>query len=127
MEVAAIFIVVIGAVVLLRLAAGQMDGGRIDEYIRSEGGHILERHWTPFGRGWFGDRDMRIYEVRYVDREGNVHDATCKTSMWGGVYFTEDTVSGGVRGAGKDSAAQTLLEENRRLREELERLKYERR
>ena len=125
MVVAAIFFGILALVLLLRLVAGQMDRGRIDEYIQSQGGRVLEQRWTPFGTGWFGDRDMRIYTVRYVDREGNVHDATCKTSMFSGVYFTEDAVSG--PGPGRGSAMQSLAQENQRLREELERVKDERR
>ena len=82
----------------------------------------------------------------YYDGQQNQHMATCKTSMFGGVYFTGDEISHaraanwadrvpddaaqgkpllwsiGQRRAAPDEAAQ-LKEENARLREELERLR----
>jgi hypothetical protein len=75
----------------------------------------------PFGPGWFGEKSDRIYAVRYLDKDGNEHEARCKTSMWTGVYFTQDEI---VRHAKRPSDKQeSLEEENRRLRDELERLK----
>ena len=49
-------------------------------------------YWAPFGPGWFGEKSDRIYAVRYLDAEGNEHEAHAKTSLWTGVYFTEDEV-----------------------------------
>jgi hypothetical protein len=122
-EAGFVILIVIGivAVILIRLAAGGLDRDRVREYVASRGGKVLEANWDPFGPGWFGEKSDRIYEVRYVDRDGNEHHAHCKTSMWTGVYFTEDTI---VKYAhGHPPAASALEEENRRLREELERLK----
>ncbi|MHC4713861.1 MAG: hypothetical protein ACYTAN_11415 [Planctomycetota bacterium] len=113
----------IGFVILLRLWLGGMDHGRIDRYIASRGGRILEKHWHPFGRGWLGEKESRIYAVRYVDADGNIHDATAKTSLLTGVYFTEDTVVARTAGASDDREKQRLLEENARLREELEQIR----
>ena len=42
------------------------------------------------GRGWFGEKNDRIYEVVYYDSNGEQHLATCKTSLLSGVYWTED-------------------------------------
>ena len=92
MEVFAIFAVFIVIAIVIRLMAGGMDGDRVAEYIRSQGGEMIESHWSPFGRGWFGEKNDRIYEVRYRDRLGNIHEATVKTSMFSGVYFTEDKI-----------------------------------
>ena len=104
-----------------------MDRRRVREYIESHGGRLLEARWRPFGLGWFGEKSDRIYEVRYLDNNGNEHEAHCKTSLWTGVYLTEDTI---VRRAKPPvetvEKTESLEEENRRLREELERMKRSR-
>ena len=123
MEVLIIFPLIIGLVgivVLIRLALGSLDEDRVRQYIQSQGGRLLEKRWNPFGKGWFGSEHERIYEIRYIDSEENEHLATCKTSMFAGVYITEDRI---VRSAGDSHAPESLAEENRRLREELARLK----
>jgi hypothetical protein len=112
--------------IVIRLAAGGLDHDRVRQYVEARGGRVLESNWAPFGPGWFGEKSDRIYEVRYLDRDGNEHRAHCKTSMWTGVYFTEDTIT---RYADRpqprhsEPTPSSLEEENRRLREELERLK----
>jgi hypothetical protein len=70
-----------------------MDKGRITAYVQERGGRIVSISWAPFGKGWFGDKNDRIYEVVYYDREGNQHWATCKTSLFAGVYWTEDRIT----------------------------------
>ena len=130
----AIPFVVIGFIVLavlIRLAAGSTDDGRIRENIEQQGGQIRSLNWSPFGRGWFGSKNERIYEVVYEDAQGKVHQASCKTSMLSGVYWTEDKIvddtgildsqSGSGPGTGAD--VPDLIAENKRLKEELERLK----
>lgn len=111
----------------LRVVAGDRDRDRIGEYVASQGGRLIGADWEPFGPGWYGDRRDRIYVVRYLDRDGNEHQAHGKTSLWSGVYFTEDRI---VRYAERPSAdhppavsVEALESENRRLREELDRLK----
>ena len=88
---ALIFIAIVVSIII-RLFAGGMDGDRVGEYIRGQGGELLDSKWSPFGRGWFGEKNDRIYEVRYRDQLGNVHEATVKTSLLSGVYFTEDRI-----------------------------------
>ena len=85
-------ILIIGVVICIRLMAGSMDDDRIDKYILERGGQVVEKHWSPFGTGWLGEKDSRIYEVTYKDAQGNLHKATCKTSYFSGVYFTEDRI-----------------------------------
>jgi hypothetical protein len=125
MEAGVIVFLIIVIGIVIRLMAGGLDHDRVREYIESRGGNVIDAHWAPFGPGWFGERRDRIYEVRYVDGDGNEHLAHCKTSLWSGVYFTEDQI---VRRA-KDPAGQmaiSLEQENRQLREELERLRRNR-
>src|SRR5205085_9430864 len=97
-----------------RVIAGGMDRDRVGDYIRARGGQLVSAEWEPFGPGWFGDKSDRIYEVRYVDRQNDLHVAHCKTSLFSGVYLTEDRIVS-QQAASRDS----LEEENRRLREEV--------
>lgn len=77
----------------LWMASMSFDRRRIEEYVRGRGGRIVSIGWAPFGKGWFGEQNDRIYEVVYYDRPGLQHWATCKTSMFSGVYWTEDRVT----------------------------------
>ena len=123
-----IFALFIGLAIVFRLIAGSMDRPRISDYIASRGGREQSISWAPFGPGWFGEKSDRIYQVRYVDNLGQLHDAHCKTSLTTGVYFTEDRVVSEPPFAKAppehfvDDRAD-LVRENRRLREELARLK----
>jgi len=109
--------------IVIRLAAGGLDHDRVRQYVEARGGKVIEANWAPFGPGWFGEKSDRIYAVRYLDQDGNEHQAHCKTSMWTGVYFTEDRI---VKYADRaDRQQQSLEDENRRLREELDRLRRE--
>ncbi len=122
-----IFLGFIAIAIVIRLLAGGMDGDRVRAYIEKRGGRLLSSGWAPFGKGWFGEKNDRIYEVRYVDGDGNEHEAHCKTSMFSGVYFTEDRIVCSSKATSKESQDQSQLSdlelENRRLRDELERAK----
>src|SRR4051812_40073078 len=79
--------------VLMWVLASSSDRNRIAKYIHERGGRIVSIAYAPFGRGWFGEKNDRIYEVVYYDSEGNQHFASCKTSMWSEVYWTEDRIT----------------------------------
>jgi hypothetical protein len=86
-----------------RVFAGNLDKQRITEYIRERGGRVVSIQWNPLGKGWFGSERERIYSVTYLDRRGASFSATCKTSMFAGVYFTEnDPIGPSTPGAGFD-------------------------
>jgi hypothetical protein len=72
-----------------------LDKDRITAYVQERGGRIVSISWTPSGKGWFGKKEERLYEVVYYDREGNQHFATAKTSRCTGVFWTEDRVTHG--------------------------------
>ncbi|MBL8749243.1 MAG: hypothetical protein JNK78_08785 [Planctomycetes bacterium] len=120
MEAAGIVVVAIVVALAIRPWAGSMDGDRITDYIRGRGGKLLEKTWSPFGRGWFGERSDRIYEIEYEDRDGQRRAATAKTSLFTGVCLTEDRV---VRRwetrAAEVSEIERLRTENAQLRERL--------
>jgi hypothetical protein len=88
-----LFSLVIGLGIVLWILMFGLDKSRITEYVHQRGGRVISISWAPFGRGWFGTKNARIYEVVYYDGDGNQHFATCKTSMWSGVYWTDDRIS----------------------------------
>jgi hypothetical protein len=92
MEVLLVF-AAIALVVGVWLVASRMDRDRIEAYVTERGGRVVSVNWAPFGRGWFGEKNDRIYEVVYYDAQGRQHFATAKTSLWSGVYWTEDQVA----------------------------------
>jgi hypothetical protein len=122
---------VVAIVVVFRLMAGSMDGDRIESYVRERGGTLRSKSWAPFGKGWLGEKNDRIYEIEYETGDGEIRRATVKTSMLSGVYFTDD------RPVGRDDKSRTdlapteeaaaLRAENARLKAELDRLSDRRR
>lgn len=116
-----VVVVVIGLPILFRLLAGSFDGQRVEDYIRERGWELVDRSWAPFGPGWFGEQDSRIYQVIYRDQAGNVHRAHVKTSMGSGVYFTNDEI---VEEAPRQEpkGELSLEEENRQLKERIREL-----
>src|SRR6516162_3058424 len=125
MEFAVLLVILVVICIALgfRLLAGSMDRERIRGYVEDRGGKVIETTWAPFGPGWFGGNKERIYQVRYLDRDGNVHEAYARTSMWTGVYFTEDQITQHAKTPIDEEEVESLEQENRRLREELARLK----
>ena len=101
------------------------DQWRVRNYISDQGGRLVSSSWSPFGRGWLRSQDARLYAVRYVDREGNTHEATCRTAPLAGVYFTEDRIVARVVPEASEPGEELarLREECARLREENELLK----
>lgn len=134
--------------VMVRIAADSMDRNRIRRYVLDRGGAVRDIRWVLFGPGWYGDQN-RIYEVGYYDADGNEHAAIVKTSALAGVYFTEDRITRHSKRAApapaepppptprgfpvlpvgqsasptNDDELAALREENRRLREEIDRLR----
>jgi hypothetical protein len=116
-----IIVFVAVAVLLIRLGHDKMDRDRVRNYIEARGGRMLEISWAPFRLGWIGRPAGRLYAVRFVAGDGSEHAALCQTSGWAGVFFTEDRVV--QLAPGRVDELETLREENRRLRAELDRLR----
>lgn len=123
-----VFLVLAGFIVLaivMRLIAGSFDAERVERYVAERGWQLVDRSWDPFGPGWFGEKDSRIYQIVYRDQQGNVHRAHVKTSMFSGVYLTNDEI---VRPADHPAKPneESLAEENQRLRERIRQLERDR-
>jgi hypothetical protein len=112
-------VILLSVVIGIRVVLDRVDRGRIRAYVADRDGYVEEIRWDPFGYGWFGATYNRIYRVTYVNRKGNRHVATCKTSALAGVYWAEDAkVSGDSPPAAPRDTAQDFDEEICRLKEE---------
>ena len=112
MDPSFLIIFVICVAVVIRLLAGSFDGERVEQYIRAMGGELVDRSWDPFGPGWFGEKDSRIYQIVYRDRDGLLHRAHVKTSLMTGVYLTNDQLI-------DDAEPEPIEAEKERLRRRL--------
>ena len=101
-----------------RLLAGSFDAERVERYIRNNGCELVDKSWDPFGPGWYGEKDARIYQIVYKDQNGCLHRAHVKTSMFGGVYLTNDEII-------QDAPPQSVEEEKAALRRRLAELENE--
>ena len=88
-----LFFLLVGSV---RLGADRLDRQRIRTYVETHGGQVQQIQWRPFGSGWFGGRNARIYEVELVDAHRVSRTATCKTSLGAGVYWTDTGPQGTI-------------------------------
>lgn len=84
-----VYLLAIGAGVAIRVAMHFVDKSRIKDEIQSKGGRIISIRWHPFGRGWFFEKNERHYSVTYTDRLGATVSATCKTSLFTGIYWAD--------------------------------------
>ncbi|NCA81298.1 MAG: hypothetical protein EOM72_00940 [Opitutae bacterium] len=125
MEPAAIFIGFILLIIVIRLMAGSIDGERVERYLRERGWELVDRSWEPFGPGWSGEKDSRIYRITYRDEHGRLHRAHVKTAMFSGVYLTDDCIAEEQPPPAPTSAA-ALAEENRRLKARIRELENDR-
>ena len=67
-----------------------------------------------------------VWSIYFEDKDGNIHQATCKTSALSGVYFTEDIITTHAKQAGVVDNETELEIENRKLKQEIEELKRNR-
>jgi hypothetical protein len=68
----------------------KFDRDRIRENIEGHGGKVIEilKIWQ------WGNRYDRAYDVSYTTARGKHINATCRTSMWRGVYWVNDRPPG---------------------------------
>lgn len=92
MALPTIIIFMILLAIVFRLTAGSVDHDTIRADLQSKGATDIRIEWNPFGKGWFGEKNDRIYEVTYTDMAGSVHRTWCKASLTGGVYYADDRI-----------------------------------
>lgn len=110
----------VGLAVVIQLIAGSLDRERIECYLRQNGWELVDKSWKPFGPGWYGAA-ARIYEIVYRDEHGNMHEVFVKTSMFGGVYLTNDYIVEHADTPKADSR-DSLESENQQLKNRLKQL-----
>ena len=119
-----IFILIALLGVVISFTAGGFDADRVEMEIKAQGGELLSKEWQPFGKGWLGANNERIYKIRYLDKDGNEHEAFVKTSAFSGVYFADDKI---VKYAQDNKPTKKhsdeLTDENERLKAEIAELK----
>jgi hypothetical protein len=84
-----IFLLAIGAGLAVRVVMHFVDKKRIQDEVESKRGRIVSIRWNPFGRGWFFEKNERHYSVIYTDRSGAEVSASCKTSLFTGIYWAD--------------------------------------
>jgi hypothetical protein len=107
-------------VVLFWFVNRNMDEERIKSHVRQKGGEVTKCLFVPTGHGWWADQQNRMYDVRYADVDGVEHQARARASLFKGVTWVEDRTIGVT---GQAPTPTQLEAENRRLKEEVERLK----
>ncbi|MGX8794829.1 hypothetical protein ACR6HW_01865 [Fusibacter sp. JL298sf-3] len=65
------------------------DKKRIRRHFIHKGYESIEIEWAPFGPGFLGDSDNRIYHVGYTE-EGVYHSKYVKTNLGAAVYYTDE-------------------------------------
>ena len=119
-----IFFLIIAFVIVTAFISNYLDKDRIKGYIKEKGGEIVSIEWKIFGKGWFGEKGERIYFIVYKDKYGREFQAWCKTSMFSGVYFTEEKLTDNKNNNKiKRPSYDQLEKENEKLKEDLEKIK----
>jgi hypothetical protein len=79
-----------------RFILEHFDRRRIRTYLQARSVTLQDLNLALFVPGW-GDNDRgRTYVLRVRDRDGNELEVACRTSLFGGVYFS-DELEGPVR------------------------------
>ncbi len=84
------FVMIAVFVILCFVLPPRFDRERIRKNVEDHGGKVIE----ILGVWSFGNRYDRTYEVSYVTAQDRRVKATCKTSMWNGVYWVSDRPPG---------------------------------
>ena len=88
------YVSVLIAAVFLRRFINFLDRQRIQAYLETRGGTVLDITSRWFGPGWFGNGGSR-YDVTYRTPQGRTATATCTTGAFRGVYWTSEVLPGG--------------------------------
>ena len=94
------FVVVIFIIIVMPLFILYFDHNNIREDIESKGGLLLEMSRYPHLSRWLTlgiGLGPRLYDVTYADRDGNVHQASCKSSIISKLSYTNDYITGPIK------------------------------
>lgn len=112
---------------------GRFDKRRIRQHLAQQGARLTGIAHCMRVEAMVLDENERFYRIAYLDRNGWQHGAICKTSCFGGIYHADDQVTGPLPGTPEFTAfspvepdpseerLRLLEEENRRLKEALQR------
>jgi hypothetical protein len=83
-------VLVVAILIFVSVVTPKLDRDRIRENIEGHGGKVIEiaREWE------WANRYDRCYDVSYLTSRGRRVSATCRTSMWRGVYWVNDRPPG---------------------------------
>jgi hypothetical protein len=99
-------IVAVGAIIS-RSIAQNLDRQRIRDDVEKRGNEVLEIVWKRFGKGWLGSTNQRIYDVTFKTGSGKTMTATCKTNMFGGVFWASNVLPADSEDVVKEDRSQT--------------------
>jgi hypothetical protein len=88
------YVIVLIAAVFVRRFFTFLDRQRIQAYLETRGGTVLDIKSRWFGPGWFGNRGS-TYDVTYRTPQGRTVSATCTTGVFLGVYWTSEVLPAG--------------------------------
>jgi len=87
-----LMVVLIGVAIIVSKYIDRIDHQRIREHVEHSGGKVL-KITTQYLGGWRASRD-RAYLVTYRTQHGKTITASCRTSMFRGVYWITDRPPG---------------------------------
>jgi hypothetical protein len=119
---------------LICLAFAGHDKSRVRENLQAQGATVVSLRRNYLLMDWFVEREFRSYHVHYRDRNGWEHGAVCKTTRGGAIFYADDKIVSEPNAGSAPSPAvgqtselderiRDLEAENRRLKEELRRVK----
>src|SRR5882762_10257645 len=85
-------VVLVGVAIMVSKYIDRLDHERIREHVENNGGKVL-KITTQYLGGWRGSRD-RACLVTYRTQHGKTITASCRTSMFRGVYWITDLPPG---------------------------------
>lgn len=103
---------------------------KINDYFKKQGFVIISDEVDPFaGQSWVGERNLKTYSIKYLDRDKKIRHAVVKTGIMSEVYFEEVPIqeeeSDLTVKVIKSAEIQNRLEKIQELEKEIEHFKKE--
>jgi len=94
-SIALLFVTIIACVFAVSYIIVRLDDKRIRAHIASIGGELLGYEAARERGPWAGIPRVRVYGVKYRDKDQKIHHLLAKMDHLDGAYFAEDTVISG--------------------------------